>query len=240
MISGIKGFLPVSMLDWEGKLCAVIFMGGCSFRCPFCHNPDLVLNPEALEDISWEGITASLEEKRGWLDGVTVTGGEPTLHAELGKLLALIRSQSLGVKLDTNGYQPEVLKDILDAQSADFIAMDVKSSPAGYAKAAGRLIDLGRISRSISAIIGSGLPHEFRCTVVPGFTELPDLLQIAAWIDGAQRLTLQQYQPSEALDPALREIRAMPDETLHAWAEACSQVVPTAVRGAGAYAPPGV
>ncbi len=240
MISGIKGFLPVSMLDWERKLCAVVFMGGCSFRCPFCHNPDLVLSPERLEDISWEEIAAHLSEKRGWLDGVTVTGGEPTLHTDLGHLLSLIRSMGLEVKLDTNGYQPEAVKDLLAAGLVDFIAMDVKAAPERYAKAAGRLIDLRRINRSISTIIRSGLPHEFRCTVVPGFTDLRDLLQVAAWIDGAQSLTLQQFQPSEALDPALRELRALPDETLHAWAKACCEVVPTAVRGAGAYAPPRV
>ncbi len=239
MINGIKGFLPVSMLDWEGMLCAVIFMGGCSFRCPFCHNPDLVLNPEALEDISWEEISAHLDSKRGWLDGVTITGGEPSLHPGLEVLFRLIRSKDLGVKLDTNGYQPEALKELLATGLVDFVAMDVKAAPGGYARAAGRLIDLGRINRSIRTIIDSGLEHEFRCTVVPGFMDLTDLLQVAAWIDGAQRLTLQQYQPSQALDPELREIRALPDETLHAWAEACSQVVPTAVRGAGTYAPPG-
>ncbi len=240
MISGIKGFLPVSMLDWEGKLCAVIFMGGCSFRCPFCHNSDLVLHPEDLEDISWQEIESSLDDKGGWLDGVTVTGGEPSLHTDLERLLGLIQAKDLPVKLDTNGYQPEILKELLATGLVDFVAMDVKASPGGYAKAAGRLIDLGRINRSISAILDSGLPHEFRCTVVPGFTDLSDLMQIAAWIDGAQRLTLQQYQPGEALDPELRELSALPDETLHAWAEACSQVVPTAVRGAGAYAPPGL
>ncbi len=240
MISGIKGFLPVSMLDWEGKLCAVIFIGGCNFRCPFCHNPDLVLHPETLEDYSWEEIARHLHEKRGWLDGVTVTGGEPTLHGELNRLLGLVRDLDLEVKLDTNGYQPEVVNDLLSAGLVDFIAMDVKAAPGRYAKAAGRPIDPGRINRSISTIIQSGLPHEFRCTVVPGFIDLGDLLQITAWIDGARRLTLQQYRSSEALDPALRDLRALPDETLHAWAEACSQVVPTAVRGAGAYAPPGV
>ncbi len=240
LISGIKGFLPVSMLDWEEKLCAVIFMGGCSFRCPFCHNPDLVLNPEDLEDIAWEDIAASLDDKRGWLDGVTVTGGEPSLHADLERLLKLIQAKDLSVKLDTNGYQPDVLKDLLSSGLVDFVAMDVKAAPGGYAKAAGRLIDLGRINRSITAILDSGLPHEFRCTVVPGFIDLPDVLQIAAWIDGAQRLTLQQYQPGEALDPELRELAALPADTLHAWAEACAQVIPTAVRGAGAYAPPGL
>lgn len=240
MISGIKGFLPVSMLDWEEKLCAVIFMGGCSFRCPFCHNSDLVLHPEALEDYSWDEIADHLNEKQGWLDGVTVTGGEPTLYAELAQLLALIRDLGLKTKLDTNGYQPEAVKELLAAGLVDFIAMDVKAAPGGYAKAAGRLIDLGRINRSISTIIQSGLPHEFRCTVVPGFTDLPDLLQIAAWIDGARRLTLQQYRSSEALDPALRDLKPFPDDTLHTWAEACAQVIPTAVRGAGAYAPPGL
>lgn len=239
MISGIKGFLPVSMLDWEEKLCAVIFMGGCNFRCPFCHNPDLVLHPEDLEDISWDKIAAHLDSKRGWLDGVTITGGEPSLYPGLEKLFRLIHAKDLGVKLDTNGYQPETLKDLLATGLVDFVAMDVKAAPGGYARAAGRLIDLGRINRSIRTVIDSGLEHEFRCTVVPGFTDLTDLLQIAAWIDGAQRLTLQQYQPSEALDPELRDVHALPDETLHAWAEACSQVVPTTVRGAGAYAPPG-
>ncbi len=239
LIHGIKGFLPVSMLDWEGKLCAVIFMGGCSFRCPFCHNPDLVLDPEAFEDISWDEVAEHLENKRGWLDGVTVTGGEPTLHADLPRLLDLIHARALGVKLDTNGYQPEPLQELLEADLVDFVAMDVKASAEGYARATGRLVDLGRLNRSIRAIIDSGLPHEFRCTVVPGLVELPDLLHIAAWIDGAARLTLQQYNPAETLDPALQEVPALPDETLHAWAEACSQIVPTAVRGAGAYAPPG-
>ncbi|MHB8781417.1 MAG: anaerobic ribonucleoside-triphosphate reductase activating protein [Candidatus Geothermincolia bacterium] len=230
-IPSIKGLLPASMLDWEGRVAAVIFLGSCNFRCPFCHNAALVLAPERVQTIPWSEVETVLREREGWLDGVVVTGGEPTADAGLPLLLEAVRALGLPVKLDTNGGYPERLRDLLAAGLVDSIAMDVKSSPARYAEAAGRPVDKGRIEASVRLIIDSGLPHEFRCTVVPGLVGEAELEIVSRWLEGAERLVLQQFRPQVTLDPSYADLKPWPEERLAEWAVNCSEVVPTITRG---------
>lgn len=227
----IKGFLRTSMLDWPGRICSVLFLGGCNFRCPYCHNPDLVEIKDPMDVISWKRVRGYLNERRGWIDGVSVTGGEPTLHLDLDILLGEIKEMGLTVKMDTNGSRPAALKKLLGQGVLDGIAMDVKTSMQKYPDLVRRKVDTEDIRESIGLIKGCGLEHEFRCTLVPGLVDLPDLKSIAALIDGAQGLVLQQFRSDITLDPSYAGLKAFPDEKLREWADIISQWVPTTVRG---------
>jgi pyruvate formate lyase activating enzyme len=228
---GIKGYLPSSMLDWEGRIAAVLFFGNCDFRCPFCHNSDLVLDPGSLPDLSWKVIAAELAGKRDWLDGVVITGGEPALQNALPELVNDVRSLGLPVKLDSNGYHPEVLESLLGKGLLDYLAIDIKTSPRRYSEAAGREIDITRIERTVRLVIDSGLPHEFRSTVVPGLVGEEELDEIAAWVAGGRRLVLQQFRPDRTLDPRYLDVAPLRDDQIKLWAERCSSRIPTFTRG---------
>jgi len=191
--------LPASMLDWEGRVAAVIFLGSCNLRCPFCHNAALVLAPASMQTIPWAEVVTVLREREGWLDGVVVTGGEPTLDAGLPRLLEAVRALGLPVKLDTNGGYPERLRALLEA--------------------------------SIRLIIDSGLPHEFRCTVVPGLVGEAELEIVSRWLERAERLVLQQFRPQATLDPSYADLKPWPEKKLAEWAAKCSTAVPTITRG---------
>jgi pyruvate formate lyase activating enzyme len=227
----IKGFLPTSLLDWPGRICAVLFLAGCNFRCPFCHNVGLVREADGFPGVDWGLISAHLEARRGWIDGVCITGGEPTLHAQLPRLAEEIRSLGLLVKLDTNGSRPEVLRLLAGEGRVDHFSMDVKTSLGKYPLATRSRVSVEAILRSIDIIKGSGIEHEFRCTVVPGLVDLADLRQMAQRLMGAEVLTLQQFRAAETLDPSFGSLKPYPDETLLQWAEQLSPFLPTRVRG---------
>lgn len=206
----IKGFIETSLVDWDGMVCCVLFLPGCNFRCPFCYNHALVSRPEKLETVPWERVEKYLSEKKDWIDGVAVTGGEPTLHPDLGELFAKIHRLKSKVKLDTNGYRPEALERLLSDKLVDFVAMDVKAPLDGsYSRAAGVEVDTALIRRSIGLILDSGLPHEFRTTVVPGFHTAESMGKIGRAIEGARKWALQQFVPAQADDPSLRELKPL-------------------------------
>ncbi len=201
-VPGIKGFIETSFVDWKGKVASVIFLGGCNFRCPYCHNHPLVLRPESLEDIPWVAIEARLLELRGWVDGVCITGGEPTLQRCLPRLLVEIRSMGFQTKLDTNGSLPDVLERLMERGLLDAVSMDVKAPlrADAYERCSGRPVSVGDIERSIWALAGSGLQVEFRTTVVPGLLGIPYILQ--------------GFRPVEVLDPRLKGMVPYSEETL--------------------------
>jgi pyruvate formate lyase activating enzyme len=211
----IKGFLETSFLDWPGQVAAVLFLGGCNFRCPFCHNAGLVLSPDAFPTLSWDWIKARLGRFKGWLDGVVITGGEPTLHPGLGLLIEEIRGLGLMVKLDTNGTRPGVLSDLLEQKLLDHVAMDVKAplEDLAYARAAGRAGWLDRVKTSLETLKNSGIPHTLRTTIVPGLHTEADLLSLAEQLGPDADWLLQRFQPDHALSPALRQVKPMdPDD----------------------------
>lgn len=180
----IAGLNKTTLLDYPGRVAATIFTGGCNFRCPFCHNGDLVLKPSSLEMISEEEVLSFLQKRKNVLKGVCITGGEPTLQADLPDFLRKIKEMGYQIKLDTNGYLPEVLKTLLDEELLDYVAMDIKSSKEKYGLVAGlEKMDTDRIERSMELLKNSGISYEYRTTVVKGLHTTEDILEIGKWIE---------------------------------------------------------
>jgi pyruvate formate lyase activating enzyme len=199
----IKGFLETSFLDWQGAISAVVFLPGCNFSCPYCHNHTLATDPDSLMTFPLEDVLGRLKPFVGWIDGVVVSGGEPTLHPGLPELLAEFKQAGFGVKLDTNGYRPQVLAGLLERRLVDLVAMDVKApleEPA-YARAAGRPVDVGRVRASLELLRGGRVPYELRTTLWPGWHGQAELQTMAGQLAGAQAWTLQAVDPAAAWNP---------------------------------------
>lgn len=188
----LHGLNKLTLLDFPGHLACTAFTGACNFRCPYCHNAPLVLSPASCPAISEEEFFEFLSSRKGKLDGVCITGGEPTLQKDLPAFIAKIKSLGLLVKLDTNGYEPEVLKELLDAQLLDMVAMDIKNSRDFYAATVGiheASFSLERIEKSISLLLMSGIRHEFRTTVTKELHGPEQMRGIGLWLSGlASRL----------------------------------------------------
>ena len=197
-IMQIHGLNKTTLLDYPQHLAATIFTGGCNFRCPFCHNSELVLCPVEQPLVEEEEIFRFLEKRRGIVQGVCITGGEPTLSGDLEPFIDRIREMGYPVKLDTNGYRPDVLWKLLSAGKLDYVAMDIKSSRKGYAEAAGLSgIDLSRIEESAAMLRSSSIPYEFRTTVVKGIHRAQDFEEIGRWLSGSRVYYLQSYVENE-------------------------------------------
>ncbi len=231
----VKGWVRTSLIEYPDHIASVLFVGGCNFRCPPCHNADLVQRPAEMPDLDVEEVWAFLARRVGLVDGVVVTGGEPTLRGDLIPFLRRARARGLDVKLDTNGYRPDVLATLLDEGLVDYVAMDVKAPPEKYALLAGRAdLDVTRLERSVRLLRRSGIRHEFRTTVVPGLLDEADVEGIATWIAGAERYVLQQFRPLRTLDPGLEAVTPYSVERLRAMVERASRWVrQTVVRGGG-------
>ncbi len=199
----IYGLEKFSLVEWPGKISGIVFTGGCNFRCPFCHNPELVeiKKLKELDQYPWEVIDKFLKEKKGWLDAIIVTGGEPTLHKDLPDFLALIKERGFLSALETNGTNPEMLKKLIEAKLLDRIQMDIKNGFKKYASTVGLSeVDLEKIKASIQIIKNSGLDYEFRTTLVPGLVEEVDMTSIGEAVKGAEKIVLQQFRPIKTFD----------------------------------------
>lgn len=212
----VKGFLEVSFTDWPGEVASVLFLPGCNFRCPFCHNYPLWCDPQRFEDVPLEYVFYKLESQREWIDGVCITGGEPTLHKGLKDLICSLKEKGFKVKLDTNGSNPEVLKMLMEEGLLDFVAMDVKAplDPFSYRKATGVMVDMEKIWESIKLLKEGHVPYLFRITVVPSLHTEEDLLLLAHQLSGSRKLLLQNFNPTNAFDPSLRQQVPHPVEYL--------------------------
>lgn len=195
----IKAFLPASLIEYPGHIADVVYVGACNFRCPYCYNVDLVLRPQQLPDIELACVLQRLEARRGFVDGLAITGGEPTVQSGLIAFLADVRQLGLSVKLDTNGYRPDVLQECLERRWVDYVAMDIKTSLARYEPVAGVAVDPKRLQRSMELLLRSEIDYEFRTTVVPGLVNLQDVKAIVDLIAGARRYYLQCFRPGETL-----------------------------------------
>lgn len=194
------GLNKLTLLDFPEHLACTVFTGHCNLRCPFCHNAGLVLSPENEPVIKPEEVFRFLEKRQGTLEGICVTGGEPTLQADLLPFLRHCKELGYLVKLDTNGTRPDVLSAALSENLLDYIAMDIKNCPARYAETAGlSLVRLSAFEESIALIRGSGIPYEFRTTVVREFHTKEDLLSIGEWLKGSRRYALQAFLDSGSL-----------------------------------------
>lgn len=227
MLAGIQ---RAGMLDWPGRVSATAFLGGCNLRCPYCHNPELIGRPRRTEDA--EVLLALVRDRRAWLDGVVITGGEPCMHEGLAELLRELKREGMPVKLDTNGTRPDVLEHLLEAGLVDLVALDVKATPDKYVRATGVADMWPSVERSIAAIFDSGVDHEFRTTCYPLAVGPDDPVRIAARLDGGKRYVLQQFRPQRTFDPAALSVRPHTSETLCRTAERCGSFLPTVVRGA--------
>ena len=201
LFSGIKigGLQKMTMLDYPGKVAATIFTGGCNFKCPYCHNRDLVFVPDRYEFLDPDDVLAYLEKRRNILDGVCITGGEPLMQDNLQDFIAAIKKVGYLVKLDTNGYFPERLQEICATGMIDYVAMDIKNTPEKYADTVGMNADVFRIERiqeSVQYLLSSSIEHEFRTTVIREFHTAEDIKEIAKWIRGTGHYYLQQYTDS--------------------------------------------
>ena len=193
----ISGLQKLSMVDYPGKLAATVFTGGCDLRCPFCHNAEL-LTEDAEEQCTMDEVLDVLKRRASLLEGVCITGGEPTLSPDLEILIRRIRELGLLVKLDTNGYRPDVVKRLCSEGLLDYIAMDIKSSPENYGMVAGAPnINTDTISESIFFVRSCGVPYEFRTTAVKGLHTEEDFEAIGRWLQGAERYFIQNYVESD-------------------------------------------
>ena len=195
----ILGLQKMTLLDYPGKVACTVFLGGCDLRCPFCHNAELLSGamPPVLDD---QGLLAFLDRRKGLLDGVCVTGGEPLLHDELPSLLRSLREKGFLVKLDTNGTHPDRLRAVMGEGLVDYVAMDVKNSPERYAETVGRpAFDLAPIRESVALLLGGAVEYEFRTTVVREFHDDASFTAIGPWLAGARRYFLQPFVDRETV-----------------------------------------
>lgn len=199
-----------------------------------CHNADLVLRPGELETLPENSVWDFLARRAGMVDGVVITGGEPTLQADLPRFLRQIREIGLDAKLDTNGHHPDVLETLLVEELVTYVALDVKAPAEKYPLLCGvPNLDTDRVAQTITLLQESSIEYEFRTTVVPGLLDADDIETIARWIKGAKRYVLQQFRPVNTLDPALQSATSYPLAALQAMAERATQWVPnTSVREA--------
>ena len=225
----IGGFQKMTMLDFPGKVACTLFTYGCNLRCPFCHNASLVTTEAELLDV--EDIISYLNKRKGILDGICITGGEPLLQKDIIELLTRIRETGLLIKLDTNGAYPDKLQQIINLGLVDYIAMDIKNSKEKYALTTGIAgIDITPFERSVEIIKSSGVDYEFRTTVVRELHDKNDLESIALWIKVAKRYFLQGFVDSGELIG--EGFSAYDKTTLEAFSQAVSAHIPNVeIRG---------
>ena len=209
----IGGFQKFSLIDYPDKVCAIVFSQGCNFRCPYCHNPELV--PIKIPDtqiIREEDIFSFLNKRKGKLDAVTITGGEPLLQTDLVDFLLELKGLGYLIKLDTNGSFPSRLGKIIGAKLVDYIAMDIKTSLDRYEIVANVKVDKAGIHDSISIIMNSGIDYEFRTTVVKDFVGGEDFFKIGQLIKGCPLFVLQKFVSSKTLDDGSLKMKGCSDE----------------------------
>jgi pyruvate formate lyase activating enzyme len=196
----IGALQKVSLIDYPGEICAIVFTQGCNFRCPYCHNPELV-NPELYnESLPEEVIFSFLAKRKGKIDAVTITGGEPTIQHGLIDFVKRVRKKGYSIKIDTNGSNPEVIDKLLSMKLLDYIAMDIKSPAEKHKIVTRSQINFDTIKQTIELIMKSGIPYEFRTTALKKLLEENDILDIASLIKNARLYVLQQFIPSKVLD----------------------------------------
>ncbi|UCF59192.1 MAG: anaerobic ribonucleoside-triphosphate reductase activating protein [Candidatus Bathyarchaeota archaeon] len=229
----IKGVIDLSLADWDEKISSVLFLPSCNFRCPYCHNVSLVLHPETEETTSFEQVEEYLKKQRTWIDGVCITGGEPTLHGDLPDLCSKLKEAEFLVKLDTNGTNPMMVKALIETGLVDYIAMDVKAplTVKKYSKAIGINADrlLEKVKDTIRVLLASKIDCEFRTTVVPTLHEDKDIEEICRSIQGCKKYVLQKFDVSvgkETLDPDFSKLKLFTDKEMEMFLTIAQKLLP--------------
>ena len=216
----IKGIEKFSSRDFPGHISSTVFLGGCTFRCPYCHNADLVLRPETIQTVPMDIFLSYLDGRKGWLEGICLSGGEPLLHEDIEDLVHVIRDRGLLVKLDTNGSFPDRLEKLLEEGLLDWVAMDIKGPLERYRDVTRSNVDIEAIVRSADLIRHSGVRSTFRTTVVPGLLGRDDIVRIGEWLRGAASFLVQQFVPQTTIDPEFLAKKPYSREDLAGFAEA--------------------
>lgn len=220
----LAGWQGTTLIDYPGRVASTVFAVGCNFRCPFCHNPELVL-PERSSGLALldpDELLARLDRRRGFLDGVVLTGGEPTLQEGLSAFVGRLKRSGYRVKLDTNGSRPQVVRSLLREGLLDFVAVDVKAPPERYAEFTGRPSQPSDVATSVEIVKASGVEYELRTTVAPGLTA-DDIRAIARWVGPAARYVLQAFRAPQdkragLVDPSWASRETLGERELHvAW-----------------------
>lgn len=221
-----RGWLHTSLIDAPGHIATVLFAAGCSFRCPYCHNPDLVLARPDLPVYTEKQLFQFLAMRLGLIDAVVISGGEPTLQPDLLPFLDRLRDWPVWVKLDTNGSHPAVLREILARQLVDYVAMDVKAPPNRYTGMVGQQADMADIEASIALLKTSPMDYEFRTTLIAGWHQQADIIEIARWITPARRYILQRFNPHATLDRDWQAFSAPSVSEVETWVDAARLYIP--------------
>ena len=227
----IKGFQKHSLVDWDGKVSSVIFLPYCTFRCPWCYARDLVMGADKILTIPFEEVEGYITEYKQFIDGVVITGGEPTMHADLPDLCRKLRGLGMLVKLDTNGTNPGTLKGLIDGGLIDYVAMDIKAplTEKDYNLLNGDCDLLDKVRESIRIIMDSGIDYEFRTTLVPGMHDEKAVESIAKHIKGAKKYAIQTFmvphQEGKLIDPKFEEIRSFTKEEMLKFKEIAEKYV---------------
>ena len=220
----LGGLLKMTLLDFPGRIACTVFTAGCNFRCPFCHNALLVTHLD--EEIAVDDFFSFLKKRQGMLDGVCVSGGEPLMQPEMADFLANIRALGYATKIDTNGAYPDKLRALIEGGLVDYVAMDIKNSPAKYAQTIGLSSVPAGVEESVSLLCSGIVPYEFRTTVVDELHEPEDFAAIGQWIAGAPRYFLQKFTDSG--DLIGEGLSAPSNEKLRACLAAVAPYVPSA------------
>lgn len=225
----IGGLQKVSLIDYPGLICAVVFLQGCNFKCSYCHNPELV-DPQLFQPVLKESeVLEFLESRRGKLDAVTLTGGEPTIQSDLVNFIRKIKKMGFSVKLDTNGSQPQVIQALFDENLIDFIAMDIKSPLEKYENIAGVPVNGKRIKESIKNILKARIHHEFRTTIVQSLLTMKDILKIGALISGCERYSLQKFISVKILNVNFYNEKSYPENELEKIKKRLEKIIPSVI-----------
>jgi len=222
----IKGLQKTTLVDYPNKVACTIFLPRCNFRCGFCYNKDLVIDYDRLPSIQEEEIINFLKEKKKWLDGVVFTGGEPTLHRELPNFIKKIKEMGFLVKIDTNGTNPKMLKELIDNNIVDYIAMDIKAPLEKYDKITGVNVDKEKIKESINILKNSKIDSELRLTCVPTLHSKEDIKKIGEWLKGNKKMFIQQFQPDKKMiDSSLLNVKPYSKEELEEFKEILKEYI---------------
>ena len=214
----IAGFVKTTLQDWEGKNACMILLEGCNFRCPYCNKPELI--SDANEEVDLSSIIKYIKENKDFLEAVVISGGEPTVNRDLYRLLADIKKLKVKIKLDTNGYEPDILDDLIGAKLVDKVCINIMAplDNESYSKAAGIDVDAERIRRSLNILSGSGISYEIRTVIVPGIIGHDSFKKLLGGIDGTESLIIRQFDERVTLDPKMN-VKPYPKPVLVKMAE---------------------
>jgi pyruvate formate lyase activating enzyme len=227
----IKGFIDLSLVDWDGKVTSVAFLPHCNFRCPFCYNCTLVLEPEGMPTVPYEEVEQYLLKNKGWLDGVAITGGEPTLHDNLPNLCQRFKGLELGVKVDTNGTNAAMVRRLVAQKLVDYVALDIKAplTVENYSEVVGVNAEklLAEVKTTVKILMKSSVDYEFRTTLVPSLHGKDDIELICGKIEGCKKYVLQNFKgDAQTLDPRLKGVEPFSPEEMAEFLKIAKKAVP--------------